>query len=139
MTEKKKAGRPPKEIDWKMFESLCAIQCTQDEIANIMRVDSETLRKHARLEYKENDYSLIHKKLSDCGKVSLRRNQYNLSKKNASVAIWLGKQWLGQKDEQAQDVASEHIDKFNNLMSQLLSLQSNRNLVDNNQSKETKS
>lgn len=135
----RKAGRPKKDIDWKMFESLCAIQCTQAEISSIMRVDSETLREHARIEYNEEDYSLIHKKFSECGKVSLRRNQYNLSKKNATIAIWLGKQWLGQKDEPSSDIAPESLEKFSALMSQLLSLQSNRKYDESNQRSETKS
>lgn len=32
------------------------------------------------------------------GKISLRRSQFQLAEKNASMAIWLGKQYLGQKD-----------------------------------------
>lgn len=32
------------------------------------------------------------------GLLSLRRNQFQLAEKNAAVAIWLGKQHLGQKD-----------------------------------------
>ena len=31
-------------------------------------------------------------------KIQLRRNQYELSKKNAAMAIFLGKQYLGQTD-----------------------------------------
>lgn len=32
------------------------------------------------------------------GKISLRRSQWRLAEKNASMAIWLGKQYLGQRD-----------------------------------------
>jgi hypothetical protein len=32
------------------------------------------------------------------GNISLRRNQFELSKSNASMAQWLGKQWLGQNE-----------------------------------------
>jgi hypothetical protein len=31
-------------------------------------------------------------------KIRLRRNQFELSKKSAAMAIWLGKQYLDQKD-----------------------------------------
>lgn len=31
-------------------------------------------------------------------KIKLRRNQLKLSEKSAAMAIWLGKQYLGQKD-----------------------------------------
>ena len=39
-------------------------------------------------------------------KIKLRRNQLKLSEKSASMAIWLGKQMLDQK-ENPQDVAGE--------------------------------
>ena len=32
------------------------------------------------------------------GLISLRRNQFQLAEKNTAMAIWLGKQHLGQKD-----------------------------------------
>jgi hypothetical protein len=31
-------------------------------------------------------------------KIQLRKNQMELSKKSAAMGIWLGKQYLGQKD-----------------------------------------
>ena len=92
-------ARPRKEIDWKLFESLCEIQCTQEEIANIMRLNQDTVRDRARDKYGKEDYSEIYKTFSAGGKMSLRRYQFNLAKTNAAMAIWLGKQWLGQKDE----------------------------------------
>jgi hypothetical protein len=39
-----------------------------------------------------------YKSKSQVGKSSLRRAQWNLAQKNASMAIWLGKQYLGQRD-----------------------------------------
>jgi hypothetical protein len=39
-----------------------------------------------------------YKSKSQVGKSSLRRAQWNLAEKNASMAIWLGKQYLGQRD-----------------------------------------
>jgi hypothetical protein len=35
--------------------------------------------------------------------MSLRRYQFDLAENNATMAIWLGKQWLGQKDEAVID------------------------------------
>jgi hypothetical protein len=139
LTEKKKAGRPKKEINWELFESLCSIQCTQAEIANVMKIDAETLRDRARIKYEQQDFSLIYKQFSDCGKSSLRRFQYSLAKKNAAMAIWLGKQWLGQKEDPASDIAPESMEKFNNLMSQLISLQSKRMEADKIHNNDTKS
>lgn len=42
------------------------------------------------------------------GKISLRRAQFKLAKKSANMAIWLGKQWLGQQDK--VKVISEEIE-----------------------------
>jgi hypothetical protein len=39
-----------------------------------------------------------YKSKSQAGKSSLRRAQWKLAEKNASMAIWLGKQYLGQRD-----------------------------------------
>jgi hypothetical protein len=98
----KPTGRPEKEIDWTLFEQLCAIQCTQSEIASMMKVHIDTLRDRAAAKYGD-EYSNIYKKFCESGKCSLRRNQFVLSKTNASLAIWLGKQWLGQRDMQEDD------------------------------------
>jgi hypothetical protein len=43
-------------------------------------------------------FSNIYKKYSDGGKMSLRRTQFKLAEKNATLSIWLGKQYLGQRD-----------------------------------------
>nr|UWD62952.1 MAG: hypothetical protein [Bacteriophage sp.] len=39
-----------------------------------------------------------YKSKSQVGKSSLRRAQWKLAEKNASMAIWLGKQYLDQSD-----------------------------------------
>lgn len=91
-------ARPETEINWEMFEQLCALQCTQSEIASVLKISDETLRTRAKAKYEMDNYLDIYKKFSEHGKTSLRRNQFAQSKKSASMAIWLGKQWLGQKD-----------------------------------------
>ena len=40
----------------------------------------------------------LYKKGQDNGKRSLRRIQFKLAEKNPTMAIWLGKQYLGQRD-----------------------------------------
>lgn len=101
----KKSGRPRAEINWETFESLCGIQCTQTEIASVLKVHVDTLRDRTAEHYQE-DFSTVYKKFSEGGKCSLRRNQFMLSKTNASMAIWLGKQWLGQTDVNKEQVGS---------------------------------
>jgi hypothetical protein len=90
-------GPPPKEIDWKLFEQLCSFQCTQSEIASCLKIHIDTLRDRCAEQYGE-EYSNVYKKYSEEGKCSLRRYQFVQAKTKPNMAIWLGKQWLSQKD-----------------------------------------
>lgn len=92
-----KGGRPKKEIDVKMFETMCGIQCTKDEICDILDIDEKTLTRWCKETY-EMGFSEIYKKKSATGKMSLRRMQFKLAEKHPAMAIWLGKQILNQKD-----------------------------------------
>ena len=90
-------GRPKKEIDKKIFENLCGLQCTLEEIAGVFDCSPDTIERWCKREYKET-FAEVYKKHSAKGKISLRRAQFELAKKNAAVAIFLGKNYLGQKD-----------------------------------------
>lgn len=90
-------ARPRKEIDQKAFENLCGIQCTQEEICDWFGVCTETLNSWCKRTYKQG-FSEVFKQKRGKGKVSLRRNQWRLAENNATMAIWLGKQYLEQKD-----------------------------------------
>lgn len=90
-------GRPLKQIDKKNFESLCGLQCTKEEICGFFDVTDKTLERWCQREYKAH-FSEVFKQKRGVGKISLRRNQWRLAEKNANMAIWLGKQYLGQRD-----------------------------------------
>ena len=90
-------GRPRKEIDREQFEKLCGLQCTLNEIASYFHCSEDTVERWCKREFKES-FAEAYKKRSGAGKISLRRAQFRLAEKNASMAIWLGKQYLGQKD-----------------------------------------
>lgn len=100
-----RAGRPKKYIDEKQFESLCGLQCTLEEICGWFGVCSDTLESWCKRTYKMN-FSEVFKQKRGIGKISLRRSQWRLAEKNANMAIWLGKQYLGQRDEPEQSVDS---------------------------------
>lgn len=53
-----------------------------------------------------------YKSKSQVGKSSLRRAQWKLAEKNASMAIWLGKQYLGQRDEPEESIDVEDTDAY---------------------------
>lgn len=95
--EKKLSGRPIKDISKKQFEEMCKIQCTEQEICNVLSVGVDKLLSWCMETYGDT-FSNVYKKFSDGGKMSIRRNQLRLSQTNSSMAIWLGKQYLGQRD-----------------------------------------
>jgi hypothetical protein len=94
-----KGGRPRKEIDQHTFEGLCEIQCTLEEIAGVLRVSEDTVERWCEHTY-ELGFADTYKKFSATGTTSLRRQQFELAKKgNATMLIWLGKQYLHQTDK----------------------------------------
>lgn len=90
-------GRPRKPISKKTFEELCRIQCTEEEICDVLDVNRTTLNRWARETYGAT-FAQVYKKYREGGKASLRRSQWALAKTNATMAIWLGKQMLNQSD-----------------------------------------
>jgi uncharacterized protein YjcR len=95
-------ARPRKEIDQKMFENLCGLMCTEEEIASMFDCSVDTISRWCQRTYKES-FAEVYKKKSAKGKISLRRAQFKLAEKNAAMAIFLGKQHLGQRDTPAPD------------------------------------
>lgn len=91
-------GRPPKIINAEQFEALCKIQCTEAEICSVINCDEVTLNKWCKETYGVG-FSQIYKEKKLGGKASLRRMQWKLAEKNATMSIWLGKQYLGQTDK----------------------------------------
>ena len=89
-----------KEIDKKTFEKLCALQCTIKEICSFLDVTDKTLSRWCRRTY-GMPFSDIFAIKRQKGFVSLRRTQFELAEKSAAMAIFLGKQYLGQSDKDA--------------------------------------
>lgn len=117
-------GRPKKEFDKKAFSDLVGFGCTQEEICWFFRdretgipANIDTLTRWCKREYgmtfhefkKQNELMPL--------KIQLRRNQLELSRKSAAMAIFLGKNYLGQTDNvvidnPAQTSAIEQIAKM---------------------------
>lgn len=90
-------ARPLKEIDKEQFENLCGLQCTKAEICGWFDVTDKTLESWCKRTYRAGFSETFSQKRGK-GKISLRRAQFRLAEKNANMAIWLGKQYLGQSD-----------------------------------------
>lgn len=95
--------RPRTEIDQTQFEKLCAMQCPLDEIAGWFMCSEDTIERWCKRTYtNENDepmgFAEVYAIKRQGGRISLRRAQFELAKKSAAMAIFLGKQYLGQRD-----------------------------------------
>ena len=96
-------ARPRKVINQKQFASLCAIQCTEEEICDVLGVTDKTLTKWWKETY-SRPFSEVFREKRTLGKASLRRNQWKLAEKgNSTMLIWLGKQILKQSESPIQD------------------------------------
>ena len=75
-----------------MIVKLAEIQCTQQEIAHVMGVSVDVIKKTENLDLIANGKSQ--------GKVKLRRAQYRkaVDEGNPTMLIWLGKNTLGQSE-----------------------------------------
>lgn len=90
-------GRPQIQIDKKQFESLCGLQCTQEEIADFFDCSADTIDRWCKRTY-EKSFAEVFRQKRGNGKISLRRKQWQLADKSAAMAIFLGKNYLGQTD-----------------------------------------
>lgn len=90
-------ARPKKEINQRQFEQACAMQCTKAEVCAFFDVTEKTLEGWCKRTYKMG-FSQVFSIKREVGKMSLRRSQMKMAETNPTMAIWLGKQYLGQKD-----------------------------------------
>lgn len=90
-------ARPKKHIDKDAFEKLCGMQCTEEEICGWFDVTDKTLSRWCMETYGRH-FSEIYKEKRGIGKISLRRYQWRLAEKSPAMAIFLGKNYLGQTD-----------------------------------------
>lgn len=85
----------PDEKTLGIIEGLAKIQCTQGEAAAVLGIHRHTLIAF----FKRNKTARDRWEAGlESGRASLRRNQFKLSETNAAMAIWLGKQYLGQRE-----------------------------------------
>jgi hypothetical protein len=94
-------ARPKANIDITELEKLCAMQCTDEEIAAFFGVSTRTIVRRRRVQR----FSDVMEQAKAKGKVSVRRNLFKLaSNGNVAAAIFLAKNLLGYRDV----VANEH-------------------------------
>mgnify|MGYP000701764812 CR=1 FL=1 len=86
-------GRPRKPVDTTLVEKLAAHGLADHEIADVLGISERTIQRRCRVALDRGRAKL---------KVSLRRWQIRAAKRgNVTMLIWLGKQYLGQRDPPA--------------------------------------
>ena len=90
-------ARPKIIIDKSQFEKLCGLQCTEEEIACFFDCSVDTVERWCKRTYKKR-FAQVYAEKRSLGKISLRRSQFELAKKSPAMAIFLGKNYLGQRD-----------------------------------------
>lgn len=109
-----KNGVVGKAIDQKQFEKLCSMLCTEIEIAGYFGVTHDTVNAWCKKTYKKT-FEEAFAELSVLGKISLRRYQFQQAETNPTMAIWLGKQILGQRDIKDEPYTGEQITIINDV------------------------
>lgn len=109
-------------INYKDFEKLCGLQCTMKEICFFFGISYATLHKWCVKEYGK-EFNEVYEDKRCSGLISLRRKQFNLADKNANMAIFLGKNYLGQRDK--FDDERNHLEEINSAINNIADLINN--------------
>lgn len=110
-------GRPKKEIDKKLFENLCAIQCTISEMCAAFDVTEATLERWCKETYGEGmTFSKVFAQKREFGKISLRRSGFQLAQKNPAVHIFYAKNHLGMTDKVETEFNPESLKRAKELL-----------------------
>jgi len=94
--------RPKVKIDLAELEKLCAMQCTDEEIAAFFGVSTKTVERRRKVPR----FSDVMEQARAKGRVSVRRNLFRLaSNGNVAAAIFLAKNLLGYRDVVASELS----------------------------------
>ncbi len=97
--------RPKKHINKELFEKLCEIQCTLSEICHVLDVSDKTLERFCKEQYGKTFAAVLEGKKS-IGKIALRRMQWKHAERSPHMAIFLGKNYLGQRERFIAEITS---------------------------------
>lgn len=104
-------ARPRIEFDYNEVRKLGELQCTYMEVAAFFECSIETIKRRLA---EDEEFCAAYKMGLENGKMSLRRYQWRAAQKgNTSMLIWLGKQYLGQRDQpKDEDDTKEKLDRL---------------------------
>lgn len=112
-TKGAKNGAIGNNINQQQFETLCSMMCSLEEVSAVFNVHFNTLNNWCKETYGET-FDKTAERFRNVGKTSLRRKQFQLAEKNSQMAIWLGKQYLGQTDK-IEETTIERVEIINDI------------------------
>ena len=92
-----KSQKPKIQIPWEQIKALASIHCTVTEISHCLNITIDTLKRAAKEQFGTTIGTVV-RAWAKAGNCSLRRKQWKLADRSAAMAIFLGKQYLDQKD-----------------------------------------
>lgn len=104
-----KNGQHGAQINLEQFKSLCGMLCTEKEICDFFDCSHDTLNRWCHDNFGMT-FGEAWGKFTSFGKISIRRYQFKQAETNPTMAIWLGKQYLGQTD--AKEEETQPLDKI---------------------------
>jgi len=88
------------ETEKQQMQQMAFDQCQDKTIAHVLDCDVKTLKKH---------FSTVLQKKRAEGKAALRRAQMKLAENNPTMSIFLGKNYLEQKDKSEHELSPQTI------------------------------
>ena len=97
-------GRPPIEFDLKQVKMCGYFHATYETMADLFGCSVDTIRRN--MQDDEGEFCKAFKTGNSQGKMKLSEAQWHcaITKHNATLLIWLGKQYLGQRDAPDTDI-----------------------------------
>jgi len=118
MPAKKKMGRPKIEVDFDKIDSLCAVFCNCKEIVSVLnsfdiKLSYDTVERRVKQQFGITFAEYVEQKQMAFAKPKLRKAQFDCALSgNATMLIWLGKQYLGQVDKQDDEKVGEAVNRY---------------------------
>ncbi len=96
--------KQPKELDEGIIRRMASVMCTNEDIAFALGCCADTLERRYR--------DIIYAGKAEA-RASLRRKQWEVAESgNVTMLIWLGKQWLKQREPEREIEQEKHIEEI---------------------------
>jgi AraC-like DNA-binding protein len=94
-----KVGRPEKEFDWKLIDSILQFGARLIDCCEMLEVSDDTIQRRIKDEFGCTFSEYRERKMSKM-RMKLLQKQFDVAMSgNVALLIWLGKQHLGQSDK----------------------------------------